>query len=245
MWDYWFNEFAPQYEGLPGLAPLDVAFNRPTTLEVRGAALWLTGAWIAAPVVATPEDSSGCCKRKASSPLLTLTPNLKKNHPNPTPPKQEAQTLRRRALRTLIPQQPTERRQPRIDGLGRARATGRRKTAVAQVFIWEGAGRVLVNAAPLDQYFTDVNQRAALLKPLMAAGAVSRFDVAVKVAGSGRSGQAQAAAHGIARAMQNFDPAAYRALLKRSGLLKRDPRMVERKKPGLAKARKAFAWVKR
>jgi len=63
--------------------------------------------------------------------------------------------------------------------------------------------------------------------------------------GSGRSAQAQAAAHGIARALQNFDPAAYRALLKRSGILKRDPRMVERKKPGLAKARKAFTWVKR
>lgn len=65
------------------------------------------------------------------------------------------------------------------------------------------------------------------------------------MSGSGRSGQAQAAAHGIARALQNFDPAAYRATLKKGGLLKRDPRMVERKKPGRAKARKSFTWVKR
>jgi hypothetical protein len=67
----------------------------------------------------------------------------------------------------------------------------------------------------------------------------------LQVDGGGRSGQAQASAHGIARALQNFDPAAYRAQLKRAGALKRDRRMVERKKPGRPKARKAFAWVKR
>ncbi|KIZ02109.1 hypothetical protein MNEG_5852, partial [Monoraphidium neglectum] len=157
------------------------------------------------------------------------------------------------------------------------------------VFIWEGAGRVLVNRQPFDRYFPDVLQRAALLKPLMMTGALGRFNVAIKagppggrgpdgagravlgastacraprrasadrapvdalcavhqVDGGGRSGQAQASAHGIARALQNFDPAAYRAQLKRAGALKRDRRMVERKKPGRPKARKAFAWVKR
>ncbi|KAI8468667.1 MAG: ribosomal protein S9/S16-domain-containing protein [Monoraphidium minutum] len=190
VWDYWFNDFAPRYEGLPGLAPLDEAFNRPSVVE-------------------------------------------------------EAQRLRRRALRTFLPDAPQERRQPRVDAMGRSRATGKRKTAVAQVFIWEGHGRILVNRQPLDRYFSDATQRAALLKPLMMTDALERFDVAVQVNGSGRSGQAQAAAHGIARALQNFDPAAYRAPLKRAGMIKRDPRMVERKKPGRAKARKSFAWVKR
>ncbi|GBF87647.1 30S ribosomal protein S9 [Raphidocelis subcapitata] len=190
VWDYWFNDFAPRYEGLPGLGPLDAAINAPTTLE-------------------------------------------------------EAQKLRRRALRSLLPDGAPAARAPRVDEHGRARATGRRKTATAAVFIWAGSGRVTVNRSPLDLYFSDVNQRAALLKPLMVVGATARFDVAVQVSGSGYSGQAQAAAHGIARALQNFDPAAYRATLRRAGLLKRDPRMVERKKPGRAKARKAFTWVKR
>jgi small subunit ribosomal protein S9 len=79
----------------------------------------------------------------------------------------------------------------------------------------------------------------------MAANALGVLDVDVRVAGSGLSGQAQAAAHGAARAMQDYDPQAYRGVLRAGGFLKRDPRMVERKKAGRPKARKAFTWVKR
>ena len=102
-----------------------------------------------------------------------------------------------------------------------------------------------VNGEPLDHYFPDLSNRAALLRPLLVAGAPARFHVAARVSGGGRAGQAQAVAHGVARALRNFDPAAFAAPLRRAGLLRRDPRMVERKKPGRAKARKAFAWVKR
>lgn len=133
---------------------------------------------------------------------------------------------------------------PQVDHLGRAAATGGRKTSSAQVVLWRGAGRLLVNGRPLDAYFGDLLLRSAVLRPLAVAGLLERVDVMVRVRGGGPSGQAQAAAHGIAKALRRLDPE-LRAPLKAAGLLRRDPRAVERKKFGRAKARKRYAWVKR
>ncbi|KAF8055753.1 PF20 [Scenedesmus sp. PABB004] len=133
---------------------------------------------------------------------------------------------------------------PRVDHLGRARAVGGRKTSVAQVYLWRGEGRVLVNRRPLDAYFGDLLLRSKALRPLAVTGLLGGVDVLVQVDGGGSSGQAQAAAHGIAKALRRLDPG-LRPALKAAGLLKRDPRMVERKKPGKAKARKGFAWPSR
>jgi ribosomal protein S9 len=110
------------------------------------------------------------------------------------------------------------------------------------VFIWKGQGRILVNRKPLDAFFRDVLMRSHVLKPLMTTGLVDKMDVLVHVQGGGVSGQAQAAAHGIAKALVRLDPSLKPTL---KAQLRRDPRAVERKKPGKAKARKAFAWVKR
>lgn len=113
-----------------------------------------------------------------------------------------------------------------------------------QVYLWRGQGRVLVNRKPLDGYFGDLLMRSHVLKPLMATGLVDQLDVLVHVHGGGISGQAQATAHGIAKALVRLDPA-LKPALKSAKLLRRDPRAVERKKFGKAKARKGFAWVKR
>ena len=90
-----------------------------------------------------------------------------------------------------------------------------------------------------------MHARARALRPLLLAGAAGGVDAAVRVMGGGTGGQAGAVAHALARALQALDPTAYRTALRASGLLKRDPRMVERKKAGRKKARKGFTWVKR
>lgn len=115
---------------------------------------------------------------------------------------------------------------------------------LSQVMVWRGQGRILVNRKPLDAYFSDLLMRSHVLKPLMHTGLVDQVDVLVHVHGGGSSGQAQAASHGIARALVRLDPA-LKPSLRAAQLLKRDPRAVERKKFGKAKARKSFAWVKR
>ncbi|CAI5961167.1 unnamed protein product [Closterium sp. NIES-64] len=129
-----------------------------------------------------------------------------------------------------------------VDALGRAYGTGRRKTSVARVWLRKGSGGVVVNGQPLDLYFPDLAPRAAMLEPFVETGTAGVFDVKATVKGGGVSGQAGAMRHGISRALQQFDPT-YRPALKSAGLLTRDSRMVERKKPGKAKARKSFQWV--
>jgi ribosomal protein S9 len=103
---------------------------------------------------------------------------------------------------------------------------------------------VVVNRKPLDDYFGDLLMRSHVLKPLAVANLVGQVDMLVHVQGGGVSGQAQAVAHGIAKALRRLDPE-LKPVLRAAGLLKRDPRAVERKKFGKAKARKSFAWVKR
>jgi small subunit ribosomal protein S9 len=122
--------------------------------------------------------------------------------------------------------------------------TGRRKNAIARVIVQPGNGQLVVNAKPLDEYFqTDVT-RALAVQPLKITETTGKYDVMVNVEGGGVVGQAGAVRHGIARALLKVD-AAFREPLKRAGFLTRDPRMKERRKYGLKKARKAPQFSKR
>jgi len=125
-------------------------------------------------------------------------------------------------------------------------ATGRRKTSVARVrLIQNGKGSIIVNGKPLDEYFGLELLKQEVRRPLVLTDATEKFDVIARVAGGGVSGQAGALRHGIARALCLVDEESYRPVLKDQGYLTRDPRMKERKKYGLKKARKASQFSKR
>lgn len=132
----------------------------------------------------------------------------------------------------------------KVDAAGMAHGVGKRKTSVARVWIREGAGHIMVNRRPFDAYFTTLHRRNDLITPFLVTDTLGKFDVMAAVEGGGITGQAQAMRHGIARALQHWEPE-MRPELKAAGLLTRDSRIVERKKPGRKKARKAFQWVKR
>jgi small subunit ribosomal protein S9 len=123
--------------------------------------------------------------------------------------------------------------------------TGRRKTAVARVRLFPGSGEIVVNGKSADDYFgpRDLLQ-VTMRSPLVLTSNVDSFNVLIKVRGGGIVGQAGAVRHGIARALLDFDPE-LRPALKKAGYLTRDPRMKERKKPGLKRARKAPQYTKR
>jgi small subunit ribosomal protein S9 len=123
-------------------------------------------------------------------------------------------------------------------------ATGRRKTAIAQVRITPGTGEFIVNGRPFDEYFKTTILQSHAIRPLEVANAVKTFDVNVKTEGGGTAGQAGAVRHGLARALCVFN-AELRPALKIEGLLTRDPRMKERKKAGQPGARKRFQFSKR
>jgi small subunit ribosomal protein S9 len=135
-------------------------------------------------------------------------------------------------------------REPKIDQYGRSYATGKRKDAVARVWIKPGAGRIMVNDRELEVYFARPVLRMVLRQPLVAAGRENQFDIICKVSGGGLSGQAGAVRHGISKALTYYEPG-LRAVLKSGGFLTRDSRVVERKKYGLAKARRSFQFSKR
>jgi small subunit ribosomal protein S9 len=124
------------------------------------------------------------------------------------------------------------------------RGTGRRKNAIARVRLQPGEGRVVVNDKDPLAYLGRRVLEMAALAPLRVTSTQRRFDISIKVVGGGTSGQAGAIAHGIARALINFDPD-FRPVLKKAGLLTRDARMKERKKYGLKRARKAPQYTKR
>src|SRR4051794_41414072 len=132
----------------------------------------------------------------------------------------------------------------KLDAQGRAYATGKRKDAVARVWIKPGPGQITVNQRPVDQYFARPVLRMILQQPLQVANRVGQYDVVVTVAGGGLSGQAGAVRHGLARALTHYEPE-LRPPLKREGFLTRDARVVERKKYGKAKARRSFQFSKR
>ena len=135
-------------------------------------------------------------------------------------------------------------REPVRDALGRAYATGKRKDAVARVWIKPGSGKVVVNGQEMKTYFARPVLQMILRQPFQVAGVVDQFDVMATVAGGGLSGQAGAVKHGVSKALQLYDPT-LRAALKAAGFLTRDSRVVERKKYGKAKARKSFQFSKR
>ena len=122
--------------------------------------------------------------------------------------------------------------------------TGRRKSAVARVFLRPGKGRIEVNGKPVDEFFSRETGRMIVRQPLTLANHLSTFDISVNVQGGGESGQAGAVRHGITRALINYD-AALKPVLKKAGLVRRDAREVERKKVGLHKARRRKQFSKR
>ena len=132
----------------------------------------------------------------------------------------------------------------KIDAQGRAYATGKRKDAVARVWIKPGPGQITVNERPVEQYFARPVLRMILQQPLHIANRHGQFDIVVTVAGGGLSGQAGAVRHGLAKALTHFEPE-LRPALKKEGFLTRDSRVVERKKYGRAKARRSFQFSKR
>jgi len=134
--------------------------------------------------------------------------------------------------------------EPKIDKQGRAYATGKRKNAVARVWIKPGSGRVTVNGRDIAVYFARPVLRMLLSQPFQVCNRLNQYDVSCTVVGGGLSGQAGAVRHGISRALTNFEPP-LRPVLKKGGFLTRDSRVVERKKYGKAKARRSFQFSKR
>ena len=132
----------------------------------------------------------------------------------------------------------------KVDKYGRAYATGKRKDAVARVWIKPGTGKTTVNGRELDVYFARPVLRMIIAQPLVVANRVGQYDLMISVAGGGLSGQAGAVRHGLAKALTNFEPE-LRPALKKEGFLTRDSRVVERKKYGKRKARRSFQFSKR
>ena len=133
---------------------------------------------------------------------------------------------------------------PKIDKQGRSFATGKRKNAVARVWIKRGAGKMTINGRDLEVYFARPVLRMMISQPFAICNRASQFDIVATVVGGGLSGQAGAVRHGISKALTYFEPE-LRPLLKKQGFLTRDARVVERKKYGRRKARRSFQFSKR
>jgi small subunit ribosomal protein S9 len=134
--------------------------------------------------------------------------------------------------------------EPQIDNLGRSSATGRRKNAIARVWVKRGNGLITVNGKPSNEYFARPVLQMIIDQPFEVADRKAQFDVICTVTGGGLSGQAGAVRHGISKALTLYEPG-LRPMLKKVGFLTRDPRVVERKKYGKAKARRSFQFSKR
>jgi small subunit ribosomal protein S9 len=132
----------------------------------------------------------------------------------------------------------------KLDKQGRAYATGKRKDAVARVWVKPGSGKIVINDRELDVYFARPVLRMLIQQPLVLVNRNGQYDVRCTVSGGGLSGQAGAVRHGLSKALMNFEPD-LRGALKRGGFLTRDSRVVERKKYGRAKARRSFQFSKR
>ncbi|HCM83222.1 MAG TPA: 30S ribosomal protein S9 [Rhodospirillaceae bacterium] len=131
-----------------------------------------------------------------------------------------------------------------VDKFGRSYATGKRKNAIARVWLKSGKGEVVVNGKSLATYFARPTQQMLIEQPFKIINRLGQYDILVTVTGGGLSGQAGAVRHGVSKALTYYDPS-LRPVLKRAGLLTRDPRVVERKKYGKHKARRSTQWVKR
>ena len=132
----------------------------------------------------------------------------------------------------------------KLDEFGRAYATGKRKDAVARVWVKPGGGRIMINNKPFDEYFGRPVLQMLLQQPLRLTERVGQYDVTCTVSGGGLSGQAGAVRHGLSKALTHYEPE-LRPVLKKNGFLTRDARVVERKKYGKRKARRSFQFSKR
>lgn len=132
----------------------------------------------------------------------------------------------------------------KLDKQGRAYATGKRKNAVARVWVKPGSGKITVNDKAFAEYFARPVLQMILRQPIVATNRDGQFDIVATVEGGGLSGQAGAVRHGVSKALTYYEPA-LRAVLKKGGFLTRDSRVVERKKYGKAKARRSFQFSKR
>ena len=132
----------------------------------------------------------------------------------------------------------------KLDKQGRAYATGKRKNAVARVWVKPGSGKIVVNTKPVEQFFARPVLRMMIQQPLVATNRNGQYDVICTVSGGGLSGQAGAVRHGLSKALTYYEPD-LRGALKKGGFLTRDSRVVERKKYGRAKARRSFQFSKR
>ena len=132
----------------------------------------------------------------------------------------------------------------KLDKQGRAYATGKRKNAVARVWVKPGKGTITVNTRPIEVFFARPVLRMLIQQPIVAANRTGQYDIICSVSGGGLSGQAGAVRHGLSKALTYYEPE-LRSVLKRGGFLTRDSRVVERKKYGKAKARRSFQFSKR
>ncbi len=152
----------------------------------------------------------------------------------------------KKPVKSYLPQQDNQpiERKPIRDDLGRSYATGKRKDAVARVWIKPGSGKIIVNGKEGQEYFARPVLWMVVNQPFGISNCKNQFDVHCTVKGGGLSGQAGAVRHGISQALVNYDPG-YRPALKKEGFMTRDSRVVERKKYGKAKARRSFQFSKR
>ncbi|HEY1142424.1 MAG TPA: 30S ribosomal protein S9 [Sphingomicrobium sp.] len=180
--------------------------------------------------------------RQSLSDLAELTGQQAAQAAAPAPAADEA------PAEAAAPQPPVQEsaplREQQLDKFGRAYATGRRKDAVARVWLKPGSGKIEVNGRDQEIYFARPTLRLVINQPFDVADRNGQYDVVATVKGGGLSGQAGAVKHGIAQALSRFEPA-LRTAVKQAGFLTRDPRVVERKKYGRAKARRSFQFSKR
>ncbi|MBA3510583.1 30S ribosomal protein S9 [Sphingomonas sp.] len=174
-----------------------------------------------------PETADSSAEGAAGSEAASPAGSGEDSAPPPAPPQEEAPL-----------------REQQLDKFGRAYATGRRKDAVARVWLKPGSGRIVINEREQELYFARPTLRLVINQPFDVADRRGAYDVVATVKGGGLSGQAGAVKHGIAQALTRFEPA-LRTAVKRAGFLTRDPRVVERKKYGRAKARRSFQFSKR
>jgi small subunit ribosomal protein S9 len=168
--------------------------------------------------------------------------NLTATAPAPAAPVADADVADEAPFVPSAPPAPLRDRE--VDAQGRSYATGRRKDAVARVWLKPGSGKVTVNGRDQEVYFARPTLRLVINQPFQVAGREGQYDIVCTVKGGGLSGQAGAVKHGIAQALSKFEPE-LRSAVKAAGFLTRDPRVVERKKYGRAKARKSFQFSKR
>ncbi len=170
--------------------------------------------------------------------------------PPPTPEAATSEASTSEATETEVPAAPVNvqpeapLREQQLDKFGRAYATGRRKDAIARVWLKPGSGKITVNGRDQETYFARPTLRLVINQPFGITDRTGQYDIVATVKGGGLSGQAGAVLHGIAQALTRFEPV-LRTTVKRAGFLTRDSRVVERKKYGKAKARKSFQFSKR